>query len=78
MKISGTEFGPLNTIPIVSVDKAYYSQGESSWVVPWFDTLEDPDAYALFIYSQKFNDFRLFHKAQRFKYALASNAVTGL
>lgn len=64
---NGNEFDPLDTIPVVSVGKATYSQGESSWVVPWFDTLENPDAYVPFIYGQKFGDFRLFHKAKRFQ-----------
>lgn len=67
LKLTGNEFDPLETIPVISVGKAYYSQGESSWVVPWFDTLENPDAYVPFIYGQKFDDFRQFHRAKRFK-----------
>ncbi|NNA05028.1 hypothetical protein [Pseudomonas lundensis] len=49
LKLTGNEFVPLNTIPVVSVGKATYSQRESSWVVPWFYTLEDPNAYVPFI-----------------------------
>ncbi|WP_143494544.1 MULTISPECIES: hypothetical protein [unclassified Pseudomonas] len=44
LKLAGNEFDPLDSIPLVSVGKARYSQGESSGVVPWFDTLENPDA----------------------------------
>lgn len=67
LKFSGTEMDPLDSIPVVSVGKAYYSQGESSWIVPWFDTLPDRDAYLPFIYGQKYDDFRLFPQVARFK-----------
>jgi acetoacetate decarboxylase len=67
LKMIDGEFDPLGSIPIVSIGKAYYSQGESSWTVPWHDVLEDRDSYLPFIYGQKYDDFRLFRKAARFK-----------
>ncbi len=66
LKFSGSELDPLHTIPVVQVISAAYSQGESSWTVPWFEKLSDSDAYLPFIYGQKFDDFRLFHRAKRF------------
>lgn len=35
--------------------------------VSGLDASEAPDAYVPFIYDQKFDDFRLFHKAKCFK-----------
>jgi acetoacetate decarboxylase len=69
LKFNGTPMDPLDTIPIVSVGKAYYSQGESSWTVPWFDTLPDREAYLPYIYGQKYDDFRLFRSARRFTHS---------
>ncbi|MCY1273687.1 Acetoacetate decarboxylase (ADC) [compost metagenome] len=67
LKLAGTPWDPLDTIPVVSVGKAYYSQGDSSWIVPWFDRLPEPDAYLPFIYGQKYDDFRLFPVAPRYR-----------
>ena len=58
---------PLHTIPVVKVGKAYYSQGESSWTVPWFDVLSDRAAHVPYIYGQKYDDFRFFPTARRFR-----------
>ena len=67
LKLAGSQFDPLDTIPIVSVGKAYYAEGGSCWTVPFVHELENPDAYKPFIYGQKYDDFRLFPKAARFK-----------
>lgn len=67
LKLTGNELDPLDNVPVVSVGKACYSQGESSWVVPWFDTLENTDADVPFIYDQKFDNLQQFHQAKRFK-----------
>ncbi|MGP8473715.1 acetoacetate decarboxylase family protein [Burkholderia sp. PR2] len=67
LKFNGNELDPLHTIPVVKVGKAYYSQGESSWTVPWFDVLSDRAAYVPYIYGQKYDDFRFFPTARRFR-----------
>lgn len=67
LKLNGGKFDPLDTIPIVSVGKAYYTEGESTWTVPRLDNLGDGEPYLPFIYGQKYDDFRLFRKPARFK-----------
>ncbi|AFL50320.1 acetoacetate decarboxylase [Sinorhizobium fredii] len=67
LKLAGSPFDPLDTIPVVSVGKAYYAEGASCWTVPFVHELENPDAYKPFIFGQKYDDFRLFPKAARFK-----------
>lgn len=67
LKLSGTPFDPLDTIPVVSVGKAYYVEGASCSTVPWFHEFADRDVYKPYIYGQKYDDFRLFAQAKRFR-----------
>ena len=67
LKFAGTKFDPLDTIPIASVGKAYYSEGASCWTVPWFDVLANQDAYKPYIYGQNYDDFRYFARPARFR-----------
>ena len=67
LKFAGTPFDPLDTIPVVSVGAATYSIGEASTLVDFFDELSAETDYRPYIYGQKYDDFRLFSKAARFR-----------
>lgn len=67
LKFAGTQFDPLDTIPVVAVGDATYTIGEASTVVDFFDTLSSDVDYRPYIYGQKYDDFRLFNKAARFR-----------
>lgn len=62
----GTVFDPLDEIPIVSVGKTYYNEGEWLWTTSFFDELPDRQAYMPFIYGQKYDDLRHFNRPTRF------------
>ncbi|WP_296935362.1 acetoacetate decarboxylase family protein [uncultured Marinobacter sp.] len=66
LKLRGTDWDPLHTIPIVKTGKAFYTEGESSWTVPRSETVEGRDQYLPFVYGQKYDDFRLFKTPKRF------------
>lgn len=67
LNLAGTQFDPLDTIPVLSVGKATYAVGEASTIVDFFDVLSDGHDYRPYIYGQKYDDFRLFPKAARFR-----------
>lgn len=66
LKLAGTAMDPLDTIPVVSVGKAFYAEGASCWTIPSWEELEDGIDYRPWIYGQKYDDFRYFHRAKRF------------
>lgn len=66
LKFAGTPFDPLHTIPVVSVGPVTYNEGGACTTVLFFDELSDDVDYRPYIYGQKYDDFRLFHKAKRF------------
>jgi acetoacetate decarboxylase len=67
LRFNGTQFDPVHTIPVVSVGKATYVEGESNWTSPRADVLSNADDYLPFIYGQKYDDFRLMKHPARFR-----------
>jgi len=67
LKLQGTPWDPLDTVPVVSVGKAYLMSGQANWVVDSWDELPDPAAYVPYIYGQKYDDFTLFPQPKRFR-----------
>jgi acetoacetate decarboxylase len=65
LKFNGNAFDPLNEIPVVSVGTAYYAEGEWIWTTDFWEELPDTDAYKPFIFGQKYDDLRLFHRPMR-------------
>jgi len=67
LKLAGNDFDPLHTIPVKSVGGVSYAEGASCWTIPMWEELDDGVDYRPWLYGQKYDDFRLFHQAARFK-----------
>lgn len=66
LKLAGTDMDPLHTIPVVKVGGVSYAEGASCWTIPSWEVLDDGIDYRPWIYGQKYDDFRYFHRPKRF------------
>jgi acetoacetate decarboxylase len=66
LTLRGTPHDPLDEIPVVATGAALHAVGETIFTTRSATELDDPDAYAPYIFGRAYDDFSVFPRPQRY------------